>query len=920
MQRPLLVFVVCLLARATLAQPPYLVKDVEPGPASGALGRTTVLNGRYLFVHEGIWSTDGTAAGTTHVKDLGPTPPLFATRATSALGRTFFGLVEETDPAPDAPNLERLWVTDGSAEGTQSLYAAFQGKFCPPNPIPIPALGPLVEYSGRVFFFAQVPGQAGSHHDLWSTDGTAAGTALTVPISPSCQKALSLVPAAGLLFFVLDRGGGTGIFIPDLWKTDGTPAGTAAVHVRADSIGTQPAGLTPFQGRLFFSARAPTGSDFTPRLWGTDGTTTTLIAAFAGRAVGGVMATDRVFFTVGGNELWTTNGMPGAERQLGTFPGLALLSTWNGALLFGSAPGGGAVQLWRLGPDDAVEKLADYVNEFPREFKPFGGRLYYDCSTADAGRELCRTDGTTLGTVRVSNVNPGAADAAPNGLGAIAQRLLFLADDGVHGQEPWALGFERIVSVGDAWVVEPIGTTATATFTVEVAPTPTSTVTVAYATADGTARAGTNYDPVSGLLTFPPGTATRTVDVVVRGDGRDSPSKTFYLDLSAPAGAVISLGRGTATIADADPTPQLTAADVSVVEGDQGQRSPVFSLSLSAPSDFTVTVGYATMDGDARAGEDYLSASGTATFAPGVIRVDVAVPVLADVRDEPNEAFLLALVGPQNATLLKTMAQATILDDDGRSPLCRPIAYVPFTIAAQGRYCLVRNLSTAIATGAAISVESDFVVLDLRGFKIGGGSAGPGTLADGVRAIARRSVTVRRGNIRGFRRGVALLEASSATHVVEDLRLDENLEAAVVVEGTGHVVRRNVIVATGGTTSAPDVTTYGILARGPSSRVIGNEVNDTLGVGTGEGTAIAVELAGGAVIERNRVGVAASASTVGVGVDVVSGDGVLVLDNRILRTFTGVRFGPGAAGKYRDNLTSGVAVPFAGGTDAGHNQ
>ena len=45
-----------------------------------------------------------------------------------------------------------------------------------------------------------------------------------------------------------------------------------------------------------------------------------------------------------------------------------------------------------------------------------------------------------------------------------------------------------------------------------------------------------------------------------------------------------------------------------------------------------------------------------------------------------------------------------------------------------------------------------------------------------------------------------------------------------------------------------------------------------------------------------------------------------VVDNRISDVQTGVEYSSGATGKYRDNLTDGVATPFLGsGTDAGGN-
>jgi hypothetical protein len=56
-----------------------------------------------------------------------------------------------------------------------------------------------------------------------------------------------------------------------------------------------------------------------------------------------------------------------------------------------------------------------------------------------------------------------------------------------------------------------------------------------------------------------------------------------------------------------------------------------------------------------------------------------------------------------------------------------------------------------------------------------------------------------------------------------------------------------------------------------------------------------------------------------VGVNLLSGDDILVVGNAIAGMGNGVLF-TGGSGKYRDNLTSGVGTPYSGGVDAGNNQ
>ena len=66
-----------------------MVKDINPGPASGGPGYLTNVNGTLFFVasdgtHRELWRSDGTEAGTTVVKEIG------AAYLTDVAGTLFF--------------------------------------------------------------------------------------------------------------------------------------------------------------------------------------------------------------------------------------------------------------------------------------------------------------------------------------------------------------------------------------------------------------------------------------------------------------------------------------------------------------------------------------------------------------------------------------------------------------------------------------------------------------------------------------------------------------------------------------------------------------------------------------------------------------------------------------------------------------
>ena len=383
-------------------------------------------------------------------------------------------------------------------------------------------------------------------------------------------------------------------------------------------------------------------------------------------------------------------------------------------------------------------------------------------------------------------------------------------------------------------------------------------------------------------------------------------------------------GIGILAVVVVGPPPSMSIGDAVVTEGNAGFMTALFTVSLSAASGTSTTVQYATTNGTATAaGGDYVATSGKLTIPAGATSGTIAVGVRGDTLAEPDETFFVDLTSPTGAVLTDARGQGTIVNDDGRRSLCRPIVSLPYTITIQGNYCLVQNLSTAVTAGNAITIASDFVNLDLKGFKIGGGAAGPGTQANGVYARDRQNVSIKNGNIRGFFRAVYLEDTTgtftaSQGHVVQNVRADENTYEGIHVQGRGNVVRNNQVVTTGGTTVfGADADAYGIHMEGPEARVLNNDVTDTNPAGAGAGIAIAVEQAGAAVVEKNRL--ANSIPNNSYGVKLVSGDDILVIGNRIARTAFGV-FYDTATGRYRDNLATGVATPYAGGTDAGNNQ
>lgn len=230
------------------------------------------------------------------------------------------------------------------------------------------------------------------------------------------------------------------------------------------------------------------------------------------------------------------------------------------------------------------------------------------------------------------------------------------------------------VSVSNCTAAETTGTNGVCAFDVSLSAASGKTASVSFSTANGTAVAGTDFVAASGVVTFPPGSTQRSVGVTVTGDAIDELDETFTLNLATPVNAGIADGQGVATIDD-DDGPGVSVSDVVVTEGNAGTSTSTFTATLSAPSVQQVTVAYATSDGTATAGSDYVATSGTLTFPAGMTSRTFGVTVNGDTADEPNEAFVVTLSGAVDAGLADPQGLGRILDDDGGAVALRELGH-----------------------------------------------------------------------------------------------------------------------------------------------------------------------------------------------------------------------------------------------------
>lgn len=109
-----------------------------------------------------------------------------------------------------------------------------------------------------------------------------------------------------------------------------------------------------------------------------------------------------------------------------------------------------------------------------------------------------------------------------------------------------------------------------------------------------------------------------------------------------------------------------------VAEGNSGTSYAYFLLQFTGvrtdPNQI-LSVDYATRDGTALAGKDYLAVSGTLKLYPNEYQAVIPVEIIGDTMPEPSEYFYLDVFNPVGGSfgdgVVKLTAVRTILDDDG---------------------------------------------------------------------------------------------------------------------------------------------------------------------------------------------------------------------------------------------------------------
>ncbi|MBL8757599.1 MAG: hypothetical protein JNK35_04115 [Phycisphaerae bacterium] len=174
----------------------------------------------------------------------------------------------------------------------------------------------------------------------------------------------------------------------------------------------------------------------------------------------------------------------------------------------------------------------------------------------------------------------------------------------------------------------------------------------------GTAENGTDYQPVSGTVTFAAGSATAVVMITPIDDAAAEPTETVILALGWGLGYRISptQSSATATITDNEPVVSVIASAPAAAEGGAVGR---FTVARTGPTSQALTVHY-TLSGSATMSDDYAPIGGTVVIPAGAASAIIIITPIDDQATEPSETVVLTLAAQSHYAIAPVQSAATV--------------------------------------------------------------------------------------------------------------------------------------------------------------------------------------------------------------------------------------------------------------------
>ncbi|MEO6740571.1 MAG: ELWxxDGT repeat protein, partial [Chthoniobacteraceae bacterium] len=398
------------------------VADIAPGATgSDPQNFTPALGGLCFTADDGthgreLWRTDGTEAGTQLLADV--VPGAVGSQPDSLhewKGRLYFSAY----PGGTTGTAVVLWVTDGTVAGTHAVT-----DFAPASGVNVTGSSLLAvndSFAVVLAVLSQPAGAGVTGFEWWALTGdgtTATRIAASLPLGSNAflipAPSASAIGSGRVVFSVRDTAHGT-----EMWSTDGTLAGTRITKdINTITDAADPGWLGEANGRLLFAANDGTHGR---EVWSSDGTTAgTRIEADIQPGIGdsspsyGVNFQGEVYFnasdTPGTSGLWKSNGLPGGTASVASLP----TSIYQPMLPLGGSLLMPLGELWKSDGSGAgtglLKDIAPGGDSFPAALARVGSEVFFvpysplaTSNSTGPTNQLWKTDGTASGTVLVKD-------------------------------------------------------------------------------------------------------------------------------------------------------------------------------------------------------------------------------------------------------------------------------------------------------------------------------------------------------------------------------------------------------------------------------------------------------------------------------------------------------------------------------------
>lgn len=265
-------------------------------------------------------------------------------------------------------------------------------------------------------------------------------------------------------------------------------------------------------------------------------------------------------------------------------------------------------------------------------------------------------------------------------------------------------------------VDEGTGNTNYAVIVVTLSTSSKKEVTLNWSTSDGTATAGEDYiAQEEKSLIFSPGETTKEIRIEIVKDNIYETDEYFFLVAGSLKNATLGQSQCKITILNDDFfVPKIQIPERMLFEeGNAAQVQARIPVRLSGPAQTVISLKWSTINGTAKAGEDYIAVENESmVFNPGETEKFATVNLINDLIFEMDDNFSILFSEIENATFEENSTKVFILNDDS------------FSVEMTDEGAITPNLYPQFQLAWSDEFDGTAINTDNWGYNIGAGGWG----------------------------------------------------------------------------------------------------------------------------------------------------------------------------------------------------